>query len=135
MEKIFVVSDGTGRTAEQVLKAALTQFPNSSVEIIMKQEIRTGEQLEELMQEVIASRGFILHTLVSETLREEISRLSRIHNVESMDLMGPLLFRLTQSDSHQVPFRQFTLPIDTRSIAGYAAATGEIFTSVKYATV
>jgi HD-GYP domain-containing protein (c-di-GMP phosphodiesterase class II) len=37
-----------------------------------------------------------------------------------------LVFRLTQSDSHQVPFRQFTLPIDTTSIAGYAAATGKI---------
>ncbi|MBZ5515417.1 MAG: GAF domain-containing protein [Acidobacteriia bacterium] len=37
-----------------------------------------------------------------------------------------LVFRLTQSDSHSVPFRQFTLPIDTRSIAGYAAATGKI---------
>lgn len=37
-----------------------------------------------------------------------------------------LVFKLTQSDSHSVPFRQFTLPINTKSIAGYAAATGEI---------
>src|SRR5437762_1898080 len=37
-----------------------------------------------------------------------------------------LLFQLTQCDSQAVPFRQFTLPIDTKSIAGYAAATGEV---------
>ena len=37
-----------------------------------------------------------------------------------------LVFKLTQNDSHSVPFRQFTMPIDTRSIAGYAAATGQI---------
>lgn len=37
-----------------------------------------------------------------------------------------LVFKLTQSDSHSVPFRQFTLPIDTGSIAGYAAATGQV---------
>jgi HD-GYP domain-containing protein (c-di-GMP phosphodiesterase class II) len=37
-----------------------------------------------------------------------------------------LVFKLTQSDSHAAPFRQFTLPIDTKSIAGYAAATGKI---------
>jgi HD-GYP domain-containing protein (c-di-GMP phosphodiesterase class II) len=36
-----------------------------------------------------------------------------------------LVFKLTQSDSHSLPFRPFTLPIDTRSIAGYVAATGE----------
>ena len=37
-----------------------------------------------------------------------------------------LVFKLTQSDSHAAPFRQFTLPIDTRSVAGYTAATGKI---------
>jgi HD-GYP domain-containing protein (c-di-GMP phosphodiesterase class II) len=37
-----------------------------------------------------------------------------------------LLFKLTQSDSHSVPFRQFTLPIDRHSVAGYAASTGLI---------
>ena len=36
------------------------------------------------------------------------------------------MFKLTQNDSHSVPFRQFTMPIDTRSIAGYAASTGQI---------
>ena len=37
-----------------------------------------------------------------------------------------LVFKLTQNDSHSVPFRQFTMPIDTRSISGYAASTGQI---------
>jgi HD-GYP domain-containing protein (c-di-GMP phosphodiesterase class II) len=37
-----------------------------------------------------------------------------------------LVFKLTQNDSHSVPFRQFTMPIDTHSIAGYAASTGQI---------
>ena len=37
-----------------------------------------------------------------------------------------LVFKLTQNDSLSLPFRQFTLPIDTRSLAGYAAATGQI---------
>jgi regulator of PEP synthase PpsR (kinase-PPPase family) len=95
MQKIFVVSDGTGRTAEQVLKAALTQFPNAFVETIMKQEVRSEQQIEELMLEVKAENGFILHTLVSQTLRDAMTRISRLHHVESMDLMGPLLARLS----------------------------------------
>ncbi|MBZ5563569.1 MAG: GAF domain-containing protein [Acidobacteriia bacterium] len=37
-----------------------------------------------------------------------------------------LVFKSTQVGSLSLPFRQFTLPIDTRSIAGYVAATGEI---------
>ncbi|HMD86166.1 MAG TPA: HD domain-containing phosphohydrolase [Terriglobia bacterium] len=37
-----------------------------------------------------------------------------------------LVFKLTQNDSQSVPFRQFKLPIGTDSLAGYAAATGQI---------
>ena len=31
LHQIFIVSDGTGRTAEQALKAALTQFEDTKV--------------------------------------------------------------------------------------------------------
>ncbi len=37
-----------------------------------------------------------------------------------------LIFTLTQCESQSVPYRQFTLPIDRNSIAGYTAATGEV---------
>jgi HD-GYP domain-containing protein (c-di-GMP phosphodiesterase class II) len=37
-----------------------------------------------------------------------------------------LVFKLTQNDSHSVPFRESTIAIDKRSISGYAAATGQI---------
>ncbi|MCX6251213.1 MAG: kinase/pyrophosphorylase [Bacteroidetes bacterium] len=95
MEKIFVVSDGTGRTAEQILMAALTQFPNARVEIVMKQEIRKEQQIEEIVKEVDEAKGIIVHTLVSEVLRENLVRTSRIHNIDAIDLMGPLLSRLS----------------------------------------
>jgi HD-GYP domain-containing protein (c-di-GMP phosphodiesterase class II) len=37
-----------------------------------------------------------------------------------------LIFKLTQCDSRDISFGQVTLPIDSSSIAGYAAASGEI---------
>jgi len=100
MDKIFVVSDGTGRTAEQTLKAALTQFPNSTVEIILKQEIRTEEQIEAIMPEIIEAKGIIVNTLVSHHLREMMVRISRDHNIDAIDLMGPLLSRLSVHLAH-----------------------------------
>ncbi len=95
MDKIFVVSDGTGRTAEQMLMAALTQFPSSRVEIIVKQEIRSEQQIEEMILEAQEAKGIIVHTLVSEVLRENLVRTCRIHNLDAIDLMGPLLSRLS----------------------------------------
>ncbi len=62
-------------TAEQTLKAALTQFPNSRVDIILKQEIRTEEQIEEIMPEIIEAKGIIVNTLVSQHLREMMVRI------------------------------------------------------------
>lgn len=95
MQKIFVISDGTGRTAEQTLMAALTQFPNARVEIFMKHDIRSESQLEDLIPEIVDAKGIIVHTLVSESLREYMVKLSRIHNIDSIDIMGPLLSRLS----------------------------------------
>jgi regulator of PEP synthase PpsR (kinase-PPPase family) len=96
MDKIFVISDGRGRTAEQALMAALTQFPNARVEIIIKPEIRSEQQLTEIMPEIVASKAIIVHTVVSESLRSTIIRMSREHNIDAIDLMGPLLSRLSQ---------------------------------------
>ena len=44
---------------------------------------------------------------------------------EAGEAVKHLVFQLTQCDSQAVPFNKFTLPIDTHSIAGYTAATGE----------
>jgi len=92
--KIYAVSDGTGRTAEQALQAVLTQFQNREVEIFLKSEVRTEGQIEKIVSEVASQGGFIVHTLVSEVLRENIMRICRIHNVEAIDLIGPLILRL-----------------------------------------
>jgi hypothetical protein len=95
MYKIYAVSDGTGRTAAQALEAVLTQFINHEVEIILKSEVRSAEHIEEIVNEVALQKGIIVHTLVSGLLREDIVRICRIHNVDAIDLIGPLLLRLT----------------------------------------
>ena len=95
MYKIFIISDGTGRTAEQALGAAMTQFPKTEVQIITFKEIRSEEQIEEIMPEVVEQKGIIVHTLVSEHLREQMVRISRINNIDAIDIMGPLLSRLS----------------------------------------
>jgi regulator of PEP synthase PpsR (kinase-PPPase family) len=102
MNKVYVISDGSGRTAEQILMAALTQFPGSTVEVLLKAEVRTEQAVEEIVEEVSSTNGFIVHTLVSESLRETMLRVSRIHNVDAIDLMGPLLSRLSHyfANSH-----------------------------------
>jgi [pyruvate, water dikinase]-phosphate phosphotransferase / [pyruvate, water dikinase] kinase len=95
MAQIFVASDGTGRTAEQAVQAALTQFDREHVEIRRFSEIRSKEQIRHLVMEAQKASAFIVHTLVTDKLRELLLKSARIHNVETIDLMGPLLDRLS----------------------------------------
>ena len=91
---VFAVSDGTGTTAERVTRAALTQFPQD-VEVRRIGEVRTVEQVRKVVQEAAQARALIVHTLVSPDLREAMFEEGRRHHVHTLDLMGPLLERLS----------------------------------------
>lgn len=90
-----MASDGTGQTAEQAVRAAMTQFPDQDIEILRFSNIRTVQQILDLVQEAVLQKAFIVHTLVSDRLREELFRVARIRNIETIDLMGPLLDRMS----------------------------------------
>ena len=96
MYHVFVVSDGTGATAEQALNAALMQFAGAPVEVQRRPGVLTESLVRQAVEEAAQADGFIVHTLVSDELREVMLREGRLHNVETIDLMGPLLARLSQ---------------------------------------
>lgn len=95
MLKIYVISDGTGQTAQQAVEAALTQFKGSDPEIYRFGEILKVEKIQEIILRAKEENAFIIHTLVKDKLREELLRFARVNHVESIDLMGPLLHRLS----------------------------------------
>jgi regulator of PEP synthase PpsR (kinase-PPPase family) len=95
MPTIYVISDGTGRTAQQAVKAALTQFRGSNPEIKRYGNILEVEQVLWIVEHAKAEHAIVIHTLVTDKLREELVRLARLHHVEHIDLMGPLLHRLS----------------------------------------
>lgn len=94
MHRVFVISDGTGRTAVQILEAALTQFPDTEVEITVRPQIRTNRQVIDIITEAREADGFIVHTVVSRQLRDYLIQSGKLHRVETIDLMGPLLAQL-----------------------------------------
>jgi regulator of PEP synthase PpsR (kinase-PPPase family) len=96
MYQIFAASDATGVTAERVLQAALTQFDATNVTITRYGGIRTPKRINEIVESAASVGGFIVHTFVSEELRRLILKEGRDHNVTTIDLMGPLLARLSE---------------------------------------
>jgi regulator of PEP synthase PpsR (kinase-PPPase family) len=92
--QVFAVSDGSGGTAERSIRAALTQF-DRDVEVLRFGEVRSVEQIYEIVHEAAQSRALIVHTLVTAELRQALFDLGRRYHVLTLDVMGPLLGRLS----------------------------------------
>ena len=95
MLTVFVVSDATGETAERMVRSALVQFRNAQTKVVRHGQIRRPSQVRALVREAAAQKSLIVHTLVSNDLRRLMLEESRSLGVDSMDLMGPVLDRLT----------------------------------------
>ena len=92
---VFVVSDATGETAARVVRSVLVQFPEAPVEIQQRGKILEPDQIGAVVREAAACGGVIVHTLVSHDLRHMMLEESRALGVDAMDLMGPVLDRLS----------------------------------------
>jgi hypothetical protein len=95
LQHIFIVSDGTGGTAKQALKAALVQFETTEVQTYLRPEVRNEEQVFSIIAEAHKIKGLIIHTIVSSKLRHLILEQGRLHDLRTIDLMGPLLAQLS----------------------------------------
>ncbi len=88
---VFVLSDGTGETADQIIKAALVQYVRDGLKVIRYKNVRTESQVAAVMEEAAHIRSIIVYTFVSENLRHFIQKLSSQSGIQTVDLLGPLL--------------------------------------------
>jgi regulator of PEP synthase PpsR (kinase-PPPase family) len=88
---VFVISDGTGDTAEKVVRAALRQFREPLVLVRTFPNIATEETLLKLIRNAAHSRAMIVATLVNSSMRKLGEQESKRLSVAYYDLLGSLL--------------------------------------------
>lgn len=93
---IFVLSDSSGETAESVARACLVQFPEEYVSIHRLPQVRSNEQIIELVKQISSIKGIIAYTLVLPDHRETLEKEAIRFNMPTIDLLGPLLGRLAE---------------------------------------
>jgi hypothetical protein len=94
MLTVFVVSDATGDTAQRMVEAALAQFQDAPVRLVRRARVRTPQQVRAVVREARANEAIVFHTLVSDELRRLLRAEARTHDVDALDIMGPILERL-----------------------------------------
>ncbi len=68
----------------------------------------------------------LLELILTKAREITHSDAGSLYLVEENEAGKRLRFTLAQNDSVEVPFQEFTIPIDGHSVAGYVALTGEV---------
>jgi len=92
---IFTVSDSSGETAEAVARAAVVQFPPGRASIYRLPQVKNVHQIPGLVREIASDRAVIAYTLVLPEYRETLETEALKHKVPTIDLLGPLINRIS----------------------------------------
>ena len=92
---IFTLSDSSGETAELVARAALVQFSPGQASIYRLPQVRSSQQIAGLVRELATGRSVIAYTLVLPEYRETLESEAKKHNIPTIDLLGPLISRVS----------------------------------------
>lgn len=93
--EIFVVSDGTGETATAAVRAALVQF-RPSWHLHTYGDLRQPQQARELIDEAARVGALVVFTLVDQDVLRALQEAASAKQVETVDLLSPLVLRLAQ---------------------------------------
>ncbi|HNY66169.1 MAG TPA: pyruvate, water dikinase regulatory protein [Deltaproteobacteria bacterium] len=92
---VYIVSGGTGTSGEAIVNTVLAQFPDLVVPMVTVGNVRDVEEIVSVVEQARTAGGTIVHTLVDGRLREALTSLAASRGVAEVDLMGPLMGRLT----------------------------------------
>lgn len=91
---VYMVSDGTCRTCEQVVRAVLVQFASEHPRLIREANVRKPSRVERIVQEAKKAHATIFYTLVSTETRQAMKEASAEYFVPIVDVLGPALASL-----------------------------------------
>jgi len=93
-KRIIIVSDGTGETAAQMIKAAMVQFGNKNVFFTRYKNVRNESQIDAICDDAAIHQDLLIYTLVSPQLRAFLVGRAREKALPCVDLLGPILVGL-----------------------------------------
>jgi regulator of PEP synthase PpsR (kinase-PPPase family) len=89
-----MVSDGTCRTCEQVVRAVLVQFEQKHPKLVKEKKVQTPGRVERIVREAKQAKATIFYTLVSPETRQAMKEASAEYFVPIVDVLGPALASL-----------------------------------------
>lgn len=89
--KIFSVSGSTGKTVELAIYAALAQFKERNVEVVIYPKVNSFTEIDEIIATAKKQGSMIVHSFVRHELSDYIWNKGRMNNVSVVNLLGPIM--------------------------------------------
>jgi regulator of PEP synthase PpsR (kinase-PPPase family) len=93
--EIFVVSDGTGETAADTVRAAMLQF-NARWRMRKFSDVRSAAQARGVIQEAANSGALVVFTVVNRPAAHALRDHGAERGVPTVDLLGPLIANIAE---------------------------------------
>jgi len=91
MYHIYAISDSTGRTVKQAANVVLAQFPKIPTKIHLFNEVCSFDEIDSIIKTAAENKSLIIHSFIKHEFSNHISKAARLHNLEVVNLLGPVL--------------------------------------------
>ncbi|MBO6795758.1 pyruvate, water dikinase regulatory protein [Maricaulis sp.] len=92
---IHMVSDSTGETLMEVMRASVAQFENTNPLEHLYALVRSSRQLDRVLEEVAGYPGVVMYTIVNPDLRRELETRCMEIGVPAIAVLDPMLATLS----------------------------------------
>lgn len=92
---VFIISDGTGDTADKVTRAALRQFDGARVTIQLFPTVTDRASLERILKQAALQGAFVVTSLVSADQRNFANELCKAWRLLQVDVLGTMISGLS----------------------------------------
>lgn len=98
--EVYLLSDATGDTAESMVQAALSQFGEKPVVLRRFSNVRSKNQVYEILDHALAAQALVVFTMANSELAQLVYDECDALGLACHDLLTPLLLRLAEQLGH-----------------------------------
>jgi len=88
---IYIISDSTGETAQNIINAAISQFETDSIKLKLFAHIESVKDIKGIIEKINPERSLVVFTIVKPELRLVLKEEAQKKSIFSFDLIGPII--------------------------------------------
>lgn len=87
---IYLISDSSGETASVLLRAVASQLPDLEINEHIVPLLKTTQQFDEILPDIIADQAMIFCTIINQDLLEYLTKTAKAHNIKIFEILSPI---------------------------------------------